>query len=269
MHRLLFVAAAILTLSAGAARSQNVAANSGLWWTSLAGAPGAFTPINPLTSTYLRFGVLRGWPRDATPSGGAPGANPRGFSLDGAWGGSLGMGARLMPVLRAEFALAGSFGAPARFAVNGPLPGGTSAITTRLSSVQAMGNVFIDFAPLFGGLGDFNVYVGGGVGVALNRMADADTSFNDPLNGRDQPIPAFGGGGRTRTNFAWQAIAGAQFQITRNLILDFSYAYVDAGHAEVAPVDMVFVGQAYRVAVRDHRAMVALIVPLDGLVRGW
>lgn len=66
-------------------------------------------------------------------------------------------------------------------------------------------------------------YIGVGVGTAINSLSNmTDTAYS---------VNAFGqaNGTDTHANFAYAAMAGFSYSLTRNLKLDFGYRYVDMG----------------------------------------
>ncbi len=253
-----------LTVAAGIAMpamAQNVGNNAGIWWTPAAGQPSAFTFLNPLTTMYFRIGFLRAFQGNSGQSHTTIGILPTDFpgqSLDAAdaWGGSLGMGARLMPVLRYELQLSGSFNSDTIIR-RVDFPG--EWIRFRASSVQLMNNLYLDVAPFFGnGLWGLNPYLMGGIGVSWNSTGDQ--VFAAAVSG--------GGTGQTRTNFAWNAGVGVQWQAMRNLIVDVAYRYLDAGRFQNG-----FTNPGTPFTTRydntSHQIMVGVVVPFAGLIRGF
>lgn len=260
--------AAGLALWASAAPAQNVGINAGIWWIPVAGQPSPFTVLNPLTTLYGRVGILRAFQRSSDQAhsifGGIPAVLAPGQSLrtPDAWGGILGIGVRLMPVLRYELQLGGTFNAH----VSVDAPAFANYIRFRASSVQLMNNLYLDIAPFFdNGLWGLNPYLLGGVGVSWNTTGDQEYR-NIFLVPYSFPGP---GSGTTRASFAWNLGAGIQWQIAHNLIVDVSYRYLDAGRVRngfstdlAAPFTTTY-------AITSHQFMVGVVVPFDGLIRGF
>lgn len=253
-----------LTLAAGQAGAQNIPSNNGVWWTDQATRPGAFVLFNPLTTLYGRIGIHRAWytaDRIGDPSGQF---GSTGSTLDEPTGGALALGARVMPVLRVELEAGGNYNAAWR---NGPpfidgWGGGIASFRARAATAHVMANAYVDLAPFFGGLGPFNVFVMGGVGVGINRMGDYCFTFGPPVGCTSAALDT----GRTRYNFAWQAGAGVQYQVMANMILELVYGYVDPGRFELG----INAGQnVLRMDAAYHRVGLGLVVPFDGLVRAF
>jgi opacity protein-like surface antigen len=111
------------------------------------------------------------------------------------------------------------------------LPGNTSNqqyadfYRANLSSYIAMVNGYVDLGTWYG----VTPYVGGGVGVAYNKLAgmtDQGSAF--PGNGNLYPTGGYFNDGN-KTNFAWALMAGLSFNVTQNLKLDLGYRYLDYG----------------------------------------
>ncbi len=260
---LALAAAMSATLIANAASAQNVGNNNGIWWTPAPGQPASFTFLNPLTTMYLRLGMLRAFQSDSGFATSELFPLPAGATFDrsDAWGGMLGMGVRVMPVLRYELQLSGTFRALAQVRAPGP-----DTWSIRHSSAQLMNNFYLDIAPFFANaLWGFNPYVMGGIGVSWNITSDITFLDNGIV-----PFAA-NGTGRTRTSFAWNAGAGVQWQPMRHVILDLAYRYLDAGHYRTAFVDGAGPGAAFgfRFDNRSHQMMLSVIVSVDGLIRGF
>lgn len=256
MKSRIWLAAAIAcagALPAAPSSAQNVGTNAGIWWTPAANQAPAFTLLNPLSTVYGRIGFLRSFNNSPTVTGVSV---PPGLTLTvpDSWGGVLGIGVRLMPVLRYELQLGGTFNNRAGLAILGvPVVGAN----VRISSVQLMNNVYVDIAPFFGNnLWGLNPYGFVGIGVAWNSTGD----LNAP-----GPVP---GSGATRTQFAWNAGAGVQWQAMRNLIVDVNYRYVDVGRFAFSPTIPIPFGASISRGTA-HQILVSVVVPIDGLMRGF
>jgi opacity protein-like surface antigen len=91
--------------------------------------------------------------------------------------------------------------------------GAGNAISTNIKSNSMFLNGYFDFPSRWPRL---MPYIGGGVGWAKNQLGTvsyARTSIN----------------GGTTNNFAWNAGVGFGFQISKGMILDVGYRYVDLG----------------------------------------
>lgn len=265
MRNISATAAALLIISGGPAIAQNSGTNAGVWWRANPGQPAPFALLDPATTVYGRIGAHWNVLRPGTvESDNNPGVF-FGFvpETSNVFGGTIGFGFRLMPVLRFDLTASGTAPSASRSV------DGTLTFTSRLWSTQLMANAYFDLAPLFGpgGLGGFNPYVTAGVGVAINRWSDYFvTRLAPPVNvvslAADRQIAAL----------AWQLGVGLQYQILNNLIVDVSYQYVAAGEfGHAGSVTLTPAGAltvfASRGPLAIHRFGVALVVPIDGLVR--
>lgn len=91
------------------------------------------------------------------------------------------------------------------------------------SSTQAFLNGYYHLDRLFfGEKRAYRPYLGVGLGFAHNEISriDAKTFQGDPISYVDSA---------SANDFAWRVIAGMSFELTKNLLLDFSYAYMDLG----------------------------------------
>ncbi|MBY0610704.1 MAG: outer membrane beta-barrel protein [Beijerinckiaceae bacterium] len=96
-----------------------------------------------------------------------------------------------------------------------------------VSSVVGLVNGYVDLGTWY----CLTPYIGGGVGVAYNRI----DGFTDI--GYSVPVPPGGTAGAyykggTSTNFAWALMAGVSYDVTSNLKLDLGYRYLNLGKAQ-------------------------------------
>ncbi len=252
-------AALIAALATGTASAQNVGNNAGIWWNPAPAQPTAFTFLNPLTTVYGRIGFMRSFQQESglalNDAVGPANIPAQAINLDDPWGAMIGLGARLMPVLRYEMQLGGTFNARARLSVVGAF----DFQSHRYSSVQWMNNFYFDVAPLFANnLWGLNPYVMAGLGASWNRTSD-----NTVLAG----AVLINGSGATRTDFAWNVGVGVQWQAMRNLIVDVAYRYLDAGHYRLNLGPGGLRGERFDNV--SHQVMFSIVVPVDGLIRGF
>lgn len=233
----------IIAALAQPAAAQNVADNAGRWWNQPQSGD-AFRFYNPLTTVYGRIGFLFSFNPSLT--GSQTGVLP--FSIDVAdqWGGVLGMGARLMPVLRAELQASGLFTTE------------TTAFGTtggRMRSAQILANLYFDGAPLLGTAAwGLNPYVFAGLGISFNTWTFA-------------AVPLGIDGDHSRAAFAWNAGAGLQYQPLNNLIFDLSYRYLDIGRFASNPLAVVATPPVTTSNFTAHQIMLSVVIPIDGLLR--
>ncbi len=92
-----------------------------------------------------------------------------------------------------------------------------------VSSYIAMLNGYADLGTWLG----VTPYVGGGVGLAYNKMFGA-TDVGDAYTPGPFPTGGYLDNGSS-TNFAWALMAGLDFNVTPNLKLELGYRYLDYG----------------------------------------
>ena len=91
-----------------------------------------------------------------------------------------------------------------------------------VSSVIGLANAYVDLGTWY----CLTPYIGGGVGVAYNRIAGfTDQGYSVPNGG---PSGAYFKDGNT-TNFAWALMAGVAYDVTANVKLDLGYRYLNYG----------------------------------------
>lgn len=183
------------------------------------GAPNAITGL-PYTSTYAYQG-------DAVTD----------TSMDNSFFGGVGMGCGMgSRGVRGEVMLnatgARNFdGVPLNYVINNINVGAPPTVIfvdpvhSTVQSTTAMFNGYYDF----GKFGAFSPYVGAGVGVAYNRMAETYFTDNPFLLNRIQ--------GDSRISLAWSLMAGVGYQVTDRAVLDFGYRYMNYGKANSGQVD--------------------------------
>lgn len=232
------------------AGAQDLASNPGHWWTAPAAARAPFAWFNPLSTIYVRAGMLFSRARDSTLTG--PGFIDAHVDFGDSFGLVAGVGTRLMPVLRYELQVAGTNARRALLT----FPGIPVSASTAVGNFQVMNNFYLDGAPLIGTTRfGINPYVFGGIGVSFNRMTDFVNTTPNILYGT----------GQTHVALAWNAGAGVQYQPYRFLILDLNYRYLDAGTIRSAALaDGTPSSQTPYAA---HQVMFSLIIPIDGLLR--
>lgn len=227
------ISAVLVAAFAAPAAAQNVAANNGIWWSQPAeGSNFAF--LNPLTTGYFRAGFFYSIHGNFRNGAGVTMHAPNN------WGGGIGIGFRLMPVLRYELSFGGVLATTATIN-NVPIVRGQSAVL--------MNNLFIDIAPFFGNqLAGFNPFVFGGIGLAVNTTSYAPIAaqFLD----------------HTATYFAWNVGLGVQYQVTQNFILELGYRLVSIGRFEASNGSRS--SRAY-----GNQIMFNVVVPFAGLARAF
>lgn len=248
---------AIVGWFGGDAAAQNVPSNPGRWWTQPQSGS-VWQLYNPLTTIYFRVGGLHSAnqnQREGTPAGYFSGSGGI-ITIPSSPGAFAGIGARLMPVLRSELQISGTFREHMTFA-----DFFLRTFAVPLSSTQIMNNFYFDMAPLFGNaLGGANIYVFGGLGVSINSTGDdVNVTVGGTINNT----------GVTSTRFAWAVGAGVQYQPMNNVIIDLSYRYLDAGRWQFCVAPGCAVNGTLFGNLVAHQAMFSVIIAIDGLLRGF
>ena len=142
-------------------------------------------------------------------------------SMHGSGGGGIfgGLGYRWSPWLRTELRV-GYGWSDAKGDTN--IPGFPATVEGKYSSVSSLVNAYVDLASFFP-LGRFEPYIGGGIGIAQNRV-------------RSIVVNSTGGGvltlpSGTNTSFAWTVALGTAYRLSPNFLIDVAYRYRDFGMA--------------------------------------
>ncbi len=166
------------------------------------------------------------------------------------------VGRQLLPWLRTEVAIAYRPDMRYRGLANFRGVPGEQPVSASADSYSGMANVYLDVAGLTGAtLGRFQPYVGGGVGVAHNRLSEMTYLFPGNPGAHKVTITPAG----TRTDIAFMASVGTGIAVSRHIILDISYRYTDLGGVRTDPgrasLDTVPAGidiAETRAALRTH-----------------
>jgi opacity protein-like surface antigen len=103
---------------------------------------------------------------------------------------------------------------------------GEQPVSASADSLSGMANLFLDVAGLTGAnLGRFQPYMGGGIGVAQNRLGEMTYGF--PRNPGAHKVTVTPGG--NRTDIAFMAAIGTGIALSERTVLDISYRYTDLG----------------------------------------
>src|SRR6185369_1120579 len=181
-------------------------------WTLRPGE-GLFSFRNPLSNFYVTLGGHAGLSRNTTLRnvGTDPctatalilGCDPNAPSgdLGNGGGGSFGIGARFMPVLRGAIV----FTAEGGYEFSGNLPNAfgvfNETVLLPVRSYQTSANLYADLGGVLG-TGRFNPYLMGGVGVAVNQTGDA-SFISRFATGGPVAFTALPGTAGSRTSFLW------------------------------------------------------------------
>ncbi len=103
-----------------------------------------------------------------------------------------------------------------------------------------LANLYVDLVKWQG----FTPYIGGGIGVAHNRLKDFTTlsngSFEDFATGdirRETTTGEAGNGGKT--SFAWALMAGTSYDLSADTKLDLGYRYLHLGNDVAATTSLI------------------------------
>jgi opacity protein-like surface antigen len=99
--------------------------------------------------------------------------------------------------------------------------GAGTAITTKIKSSALFLNGYFDFPTKWQ---KAKPYAGAGVGWANNQLSD--TSYVNPFGANTLR-------GGTVNNFAWDVGLGLGFEVSKGMIIDIGYRYVDLGKAKL------------------------------------
>ncbi|KAB2874861.1 MAG: porin family protein [Bauldia sp.] len=92
-----------------------------------------------------------------------------------------------------------------------------------ISAWSSLVNFYLDF-PLNGeGVGGITPYIGAGIGASY--LVTSDVNYINP----DSSTGTWDGAGKW--NFAWAAMVGASYAVSRNWLIDLNYRYIDLGKA--------------------------------------
>jgi opacity protein-like surface antigen len=169
------------------------------------------------TSPAALFGVGPG--SDGRPIG-AYGDFGRFVSVDAA------VGKQILPWLRSEIALSYHPDMPFRGQANFRGVTGGQPVSARADSLSGTANIFLDIAGLPGvNLGRFHPYLGGGAGLAHNRLGEMTYDF--PGNTGLHRITITPAG--EKTGAAFMATIGTGIAVSDRILLDIAYRYTDLG----------------------------------------
>jgi opacity protein-like surface antigen len=246
---------------------------------------GPFSLRDPLAGLYFVVGGHAGFSQSTTLRDDNGCGHPQAFflgcentppraGLGTGGGGTIGIGTRLTPALRAALIGGGETGYRFRGAWTSQI-GEHFVEEFSLHSYQVTTNAYLDVAGLLppGTLGAWNPYLMTGAGVAFNitghtRETDSLPGFPTVIN--DYP-------GNTRTSLLWTAGAGVQYRIVSGVVADLSYQYVDAGRFRAADGTPQISGvngapfsppfEAFRGDFRTHRVGLAVNIEFDAISR--
>jgi len=149
------------------------------------------------------------------------------------------IGRQFLPWLRADLALAYRFNMDYQGNANflAPIlnPSPNQPVSAKADSFSGMINLFVDINGFFAEkkLWRFQPYVGGGVGLAYNRLGPMTYLFPDNTTHKVSITPS-----GDRKDFAFMLAVGTGVMLTDRLSLDIAYRYFDLGRVETASGNM-------------------------------
>jgi opacity protein-like surface antigen len=114
------------------------------------------------------------------------------------------------------------------------------------------------YAAMLNGYYDFNIntrivpYITAGIGIGQNKagtLVDVTLPYSDDPLVTDHP-------GKSKTNFVWNAGAGAKFNFSKSVAIDVGYRWADFG--KISTYNQ-YAEAKYTRSLRGHQAVVALI----------
>ncbi len=187
--------------------------------------------------------------------GTGPGNDGREIGAYGDFGrfplGEAAFGRRLLPWLRSELAI--TYRPSMRYRGQANFRGvpGEQPVSAALDSLSGTVNLFLDVAGLCGAdFGRFQPYVGGGVGVAHNRLSEMTYLFPGNSGPHKTTITPAG----TNTDVAFMAGVGTGITLSERIVLDISYRYTDLGHVHTDPGKMYLDTRPEGVDIAETRA---------------
>lgn len=174
----------------------------------------------------------------------------------------VGFGRQLFSWLRADLAVAYRFNMYYEGQANFRGVGNDQPVSAKADSFSGMVNLFLDVNGLTGiSLGRFEPYIGGGVGLAYNRIGEMTYRFSENAGAHKLSIVPSG----DRTDFAFMLAIGTGVLLTERIILDIVYRYQDLGRVGTDPGCMVMDIKPAGIAIdktsgalRTHGAAVGL-----------
>ena len=139
-------------------------------------------------------------------------------SIEDGWVGGIGAGYYFNEFFRADVTLDYRHGARHKGTAACPPYPCTTRESVDFSAWTLMANGYVDFASFYG----VTPYIGGGVGVAWLNADNYKTTGTGTYVFRSN----------TETNFAWNATAGAVFNLADNIKVDANYRLVSLGKAK-------------------------------------
>lgn len=162
------------------------------------------------------------------------------------------VGKQLLPWLRADLSFAFRFDMDYEGNANFLSVGANQPVSAKADSTSGMVNLFVDINGLAPGkkLWRFQPYLGGGVGLAYNRIGRMTFLFPDNSGSHKVSVTPSG----DRKDIAFMLAVGTGIILTEHLSLDISYRYFDLGYVGTSSGNMAMNNVPAGIAVSDIEA---------------
>lgn len=158
------------------------------------------------------------------------------------------VGRRILPWLRADLSVAYRFNMDFAGSANFLSVGTRQPVSAKADSLSGMVNVFFDIAGIAGRPSDrFQPYVGGGIGLAYNRIDEIMLLFPENAGNHKLSITPSG----DRKEFAFMLAVGTGIVLTDRIMLDIAYRYFDLGRVGTDPGNMHMDVRPAGIAISD------------------
>lgn len=158
------------------------------------------------------------------------------------------VGRQMLPWLRADISVAYRFRMDYEGNANFLAVGARQPVSAKADSLSGMVNLFLDLAGIAGrSAGRFQPYVGGGIGLAYNRIEEV--TFRFPENAGKHKVSIVPSG--DRKDFAFMLAVGAGIVLTERITLDLAYRYFDLGRVGTDPGNMIMDVLPAGIAISD------------------
>ena len=188
--------------------------------------PPPAVPYEVGSAWYLRGDLGYKWYADPSASFDYPGyGNMNSESLSDTGVAGVGFGYQFSDYFRTDFTL--DYEWAGRFHGRLPCPGSCSGPYSDeyadIAAWSGLVNFYLDL-PISGeGVGNITPYIGAGIGTSY--LVSSNVDYLNPGGGTG----SFDGAGNW--NFAWAAMVGASYAVSRNWLIDLNYRYIDLGKA--------------------------------------
>jgi opacity protein-like surface antigen len=208
----LAVAAATVVASSAAARAADMPGNYTLPPPRSMDEP-VVHRVEVYSGWYLRGDLGARWGNLSGAESTAPFADPTDSKLNTGFTASIGGGFK-SDWLRTDVTI--DYASALKYQGTVVAPGD---VTAKIQPTTALFNGYIDLGTWY----RLTPYIGGGAGVAYTRVS-----------GYSGPDPPFSGADKNQWGLAWAAMAGVSYPVSRNMMVDVGYRYLNIGNVKTA-----------------------------------